>query len=76
MFDLKNQSEFLLNPLSNSSDSEPRFAEDKSSDPMDLPLTAASRAGKLRVVNLLLEAGDHLDKVGGLNMVHTRFNKV
>jgi len=35
---------------------------------MDLPLTAASRAGKLQVVNLLLEAGDHLDKVrmGGL----------
>ena len=75
MFDLKNQSEFLLNPLSNSSDSfQPRFAEDKSSDPMDLPLTAASRAGKLRVVNLLLEAGDHLDKVGGLNMVKHHVN--
>lgn len=27
-----------------------------------MPLTAAARAGKLRVVELLLEAGDHLDK--------------
>eukprot|EP00438_Fugacium_kawagutii_P000504 Skav217665 [mRNA] locus=scaffold2919:159304:163886:+ [translate_table: standard] len=36
--------------------------QDKSSDPADVPLTAAARAGKLRVVELLLEAGDHLDK--------------